>query len=173
MFENNVIHIIVLVDVSYSMSSHIYDFVYALNKLLVLLKNNSSIIYRITLAEFNTQLNFIKTFEHIDNIQEFTKTDFHIDGTTALYDAICNTIKYVIRKNNIVMYKTKMFIISDGDDNASFIHNKEDTDKLTNEMIEYTGWEIIHCNTDSNLLNIPFIKYDINDISNIFDNLHI
>ena len=66
-----------------------------------------------------------------------------------------------------------MFIITDGDDNDSYVNNKEDTDRITNEAIKFGGWEITHCHTDTNLLNIPTITYDVNNIMDIFENLKI
>jgi hypothetical protein len=88
-----------------------------------------------------------------------------------LYDAICNTIKKI--SSNTHFTNTKFFIISDGDDNASFRYDKEDADKILNEAINIGKWEIIHCHTDISLLKVPSITYDINNISDIFDNLKI
>jgi uncharacterized protein YegL len=172
MFFSSEIHVIILLDVSYSMSAHINDFVYALNNFIKKLRNvNDS--YMLTIGEFNTQLNFITEYQNVESIKEFSSSDFKINGTTALYDAICNTIKFISRNTNIKAKKTKMFIITDGDDNASFVHNKEDTDRLTNDAINFGGWEITHCHTDSNLLNIPTVTYDVNNIMDIFENLKI
>jgi hypothetical protein len=47
-------HIIILVDVSYSMLSHISDFVKALNNFVGKLKNENR-YYKITVGQFNTQ----------------------------------------------------------------------------------------------------------------------
>ena len=59
MFLNNSeTHIIILLDVSLSMSSHIYHFVQALNNFVKKLRNTNH-SYKLTLGEFNTQLNFI------------------------------------------------------------------------------------------------------------------
>jgi len=172
MFFSSEIHVIILLDVSYSMSAHINNFVYALNNFIKKLRNlNDS--YMLTIGEFNTQLNFITEYQNVESIKEFSSSDFKINGTTALYDAICNTIKFISRNINIKAKKTKMFIITDGDDNASFVHNKEDTDRLTNDAINFGGWEITHCHTDSNLLNIPTVTYDVNNIMDIFENLKI
>lgn len=171
-FNSKEIHIIILLDVSYSMSSHIFHFVSALNNFIKKLKNSGE-NYKLTVGEFNTHLNFITQYQDIEAVKEFNTSDFKINGTTALFDAICNTIKYIGRNSNLKPEKTKLFIISDGDDNASFVHNKDDTDRLTNEAIQYAGWEITHCHTDANLLNIPTVTYDVNNIMDIFENLQI
>lgn len=170
--NNSEIHIIILLDVSYSMHAHINNFVNALNNFVKKLRNTNE-SYMLTLGEFNTNLNFITEYQNVDNIKDFSVHDFKIHGTTALYDAICNTFKFISKNNNIKAKKTKMFIITDGDDNASFLNNKEDADRVTNEAIKFGGWEITHCHTDSNLLNIPTITYDVNNIMDIFENLKI
>ena len=133
--QSNEIHIIILLDVSYSMSAHINDFVYALNNFIKKLRSTPQ-TYKLTLGEFNTQLNFITEYNDIESLQEFSVKDFKIQGTTALFDAICNTIKYISRNTNIKPKNTKMFIITDGDDNASFTNTKDDTDRITNEAIK-------------------------------------
>ena len=165
------LHIIILIDVSYSMSMYINNFVYSLNNFLKHLKSQNNEIY-ITLAQFNTNLYFICEYKNINLINSFQPSDFNIYGTTALYDAICNTIKKISSKNTHFV-KTKLFIISDGDDNASFRYDKEDTDKILNEAINIGIWEIIHCHTDISLLKVPSIIYDINNISDIFNSLKI
>ena len=52
-------------------------------------------------------------------------------------------------------------------------YSKEETDKMIENAINIKGWQILHCNLDTSLLNIPTKIYDINDISNIFDNLYL
>lgn len=164
------LHIIILIDVSYSMGMHIHNFVYSLNNFLKQLKHKNSETY-ITLAQFNTSLSFICEYKNINLINSFQPSEFNIHGTTALYDAIYNTIKKI--SSNTHFTNTKFFIISDGDDNASFKHDKEDTDKILNEAINIGKWEIIHCHTDISLLKVSSVIYDINNISDIFSNLKI
>ena len=167
----SILHIIILIDVSYSMSIHIHNFVYSLNNFLNQLKYKNNEIY-ITLAQFSTSLSFICEYKNIKLINSFQPSEFNIHGTTALYDAICNTVKKISSENNHLL-NTKLFIISDGDDNASFRYDKEDTDKILNEAINIGKWEIIHCHTDISLLKVPSIIYDINNISDIFNNLKL
>ena len=166
-------HIVILVDVSYSMSNHIFNFVIALNNFLNKLKKDRQ-YYRITIGQFNTNLSFITVFTELDILGEYNIGNFNINGTTSLYDAICDTIKYV--SNNTLMkdMKTQMFIISDGEDNASFKCTKTDADKIMNDIINKYNWQIIHCHTDLNIFNnIKTVNYDINDICNIFVKLQV
>ncbi len=165
------LHIIILIDVSYSMTSHILNFTNALNKFLQELKQKN-INCRLSVGQFSTELQFITEFKNIYEIVSFSTSHFRIQGTTALYDAIGNTIRMVSNEVRGVD-KTKLFVISDGDDNASFRYNKDDVDRMMNDMIQNRNWEIQHCHTDMSLFTVPTVTYDINDISSIFDNLSI
>jgi len=164
-------HIIILIDVSYSMSEHIADFVNALNNFVGKLKNENR-YYKITIGQFSAYLKYINVFTELDMISSFNVNQFNIYGMTALYDAIYETIMNVT--NNLVMkdMNTQMYIISDGDDNASK-YKKEDADKIMNNVINQYNWKIIHCHTDLSIFNIPTIQYDINDICDIFNKIKV
>jgi uncharacterized protein YegL len=163
------LHIIILIDVSYSMQSHIGDFIRALNAFIYKLKETGC---KITIGQFSVNLSFLEEYKDIKNIPEFNVHQFNIFGTTALYDAIYLTINSVSKSINSGEHITKLFIISDGDDNASFRYTKEDVDKIIS-ISTNNNWQITHCHTDMNLFNVPTITYDVNDISNIFSNLNI
>jgi len=172
--DEELIHVVILIDVSHSMHSHIANFIFSLNNFINNLQKSRN-NYMITIGQFNTKLSFITEFKSLYSINNLETSDFIIDGTTALYDAICNTIKIVSRGVKVKVSKTKMFIISDGDDNASFYYSKEDAEKYINDAIK-NGWDITHCHTNMALFDIPTINYDVNDINcilNIFDNLKI
>ena len=164
-------HIIILIDVSYSMSEHIADFVKALNNFVGKLKSENK-YYKITIGQFSAYLKYINVFTELDMISSFNVNQFNIYGMTALYDAIYETIMNVT--NNLVMkdMNTQMYIISDGDDNASK-YKKEDADKIMNNVITQYNWKITHCHTDLSIFNIPTIQYDINDICDIFDKIKV
>jgi uncharacterized protein YegL len=163
------LHIIILIDVSGSMQQHIRDFVKALNSFVIKLKQTNC---RFTLGQFNTNLSFLSEYKDIRFVEEFNPAQFNIYGTTSLYDAICLTINSISKSIDSEKHNTQLFIISDGDDNASFRYTKEDTDKIISNATN-NKWSIIHCHTDMNLFNVPTITYDVNDISNIFSNLNI
>lgn len=169
MLNHNAKHIILLIDVSFSMFSHIKSFINALNKYIFNLKKNMFCDYYITIGQFNTELNFITECVNISSVPEYSIYDFNIHGTTSMYDAICLTLK----KFSNSTYNTELFIISDGDDNSSFLYSKEDTDKFLENALNNSKWKITHCHTDMTLFNVPTINYDINDICNIFDNLKV
>ena len=162
-------HFIILVDVSFSMTNHIHKFVYALNKFLYTLKQDNFNQNYITVGQFSHIVKYICEYKDVKNIEHFDICQFNVFGTTALYDAIFHTIKAT---KDIEAY-TSMYIISDGDDNASFYTNKNDIDKIMLEMIEDKRWNIVHCNIDMNMFNVPTVKYDMDELANIFDKIII
>jgi uncharacterized protein YegL len=164
-------HIIILIDCSYSMDSHLDNVVFGLNNFLKKLKEKyaySENIY-LTVVCFSTNIKYILEYKNINIINNFSRFDFQTWGSTALYDSICD----VILKFKDFNSKTNLFIITDGDDNVSKIYSKQQTDDICNMAINSGLWNITHCHTDMNILNIPTIKYDIDDISNVFDMLKI
>lgn len=167
--QNN--HIIILIDCSYSMDSYLCNFVIGLNNFLKNLKSkykNVENIY-LTVVCFSSNIKYILEYENINNINIFLRTQFETWGSTALYDSLCSVILKFKDCNDI----TNLFIITDGDDNISKNFSKQQTDDLCNLAINSGLWKITHCHTDINILNIPTIKYDIDDISNIFNMLII
>lgn len=160
-------HIIILIDVSYSMQGHIDDFIVAANNFISKLPYGC----KITIVQFSNVMDYI-TYYSDDII--LNKSQFNVNGTTSLYDAIVKTIKRVSTDNNIPQnIKTNMYIISDGDDNASFYHTKADADNIINEAINIGKWNIVHCHTDLGLFNVPTITYNVDNICDIFNTLHI
>lgn len=168
---NNNQHIIILIDCSYSMENILKEVVKGLNNFLEKIKiqyKNYPINIFLTVASFSNNLKYIVEYKNINLINFFDENDFITWGSTALYDSICNIILKFQNNNN-----TNLYIITDGDDNMSKTYTKEQTNELCDMAIQSGLWKIIHCHTDINILNIPTIKYDINDISNIFNMLTI
>ena len=69
-------------------------------------------------------------------------------------------------------YPSYFFIISDGEDNSSKKFNKQTTDQML-DISQKNNWKITHCHTDTNILDIPTVTYNIEDIGNLFDSLCI
>jgi hypothetical protein len=102
-------------------------------------------------------------------IDKFYTFQFNSFGMTSLYDAIGQVL---FEFGTISQYPSYFFIISDGEDNSSKNFNKETTDEILT-ISQKNNWKITHCHTDTNILNIPTVTYDIEDIDNLFNNLCI
>jgi uncharacterized protein YegL len=160
-------HVIILIDNSFSMDSCMKNVVDGLNKFLEKIRYNHNTY--MSVLTFNKHINSIVECQDVISIKEFDIKEFRTNGSTALFDAICETIL----KYSKLSLKNNLFIITDGDDNCSTSYTKNQTDEICNKAFESGNWKITHCHTDSSILNIPTIQYNVDDISNIFDNLKI
>ena len=165
-------NVIVAIDTSYSMSNFIEQVILGLNKFLEKLKclslKNRQDIY-LSVISFNTNIFYIIKHVNVNKIDKFYSFQFNSFGMTSLYDVIGEVL---IDFGLIASCSSYFFIISDGEDNSSKKYNKETTDEIVNRA-QKGNWKIIHCNTNVNILDIPTITYNIEDIANIFDNLSI
>ena len=163
-------NVIIAIDTSYSMSNYISQVVNGLNKFLIKLKGLSvdKPIY-LTVISFNTDNKYIFKCVNVNMIDKFYIFQFNSFGTTSLYDVIGQIF---LDFGLHVSCLSHFFIISDGEDNSSTKYNKQNIDEMLN-VAENNNWKIIHCHTDVNILDIPTITYNIEDISSIFDNLSL
>jgi hypothetical protein len=162
-------HYIIAIDCSYSMDKHLSNLVYGLNNFIDKLKLTMKPNIYLTVCTFNISLKYIIEYKNIYFVNKFSNNEFYGISSTALYDSICSIIlKFKDNKD-----KTKLFILTDGDDNASLRYSKKETNDFCNLVIQNGYWNIVHCHTDLSILNIPTITYNIDDISNIFDSLSI
>ena len=68
-------HVIILIDVSCSMQSHIGDFTRALNSFIYKLKETNC---RLTIGQFSINLSFLTEYKDIKNIPEFNVNQFNV-----------------------------------------------------------------------------------------------
>ena len=163
-------NVIVAVDTSYSMAKFIIQVVNGLNTFLSKLKvlSSNKPIY-LTVVSFNTDVQYIFKSVNVNMIDKFYTFQFNSFGMTSLYDVIGQIF---LDFGLHVPCQSHFFIISDGEDNSSKKYNKQTIDGMLN-VAQYNNWKITHCHTDVNILDIPTITYNIEDISTIFDNLSI
>lgn len=162
-------HYIVFLDTSYSMQQNMYKTVKGVNSFIYRLKNQGNCYF--TLFLFNKQLKHEYLMKPIDEVGLFSESRIFQYGSTALYDCLglllCNFQEFKNFENNL-------YIVTDGDDNCSFIYSKEDVDeKIYN--LQKTGWNITHCDVEeSEFLSIQNkIMYKVNEIDNLFENMQI
>lgn len=163
-------NVIVAVDTSYSMTNFINQVVNGLNKFLIKLKGLSvdKPIY-LTVISFNTDVKYVIKSANVNMVDKFYTFQFNSFGMTSLYDVIGQIF---LDFGLYVPCSSHFFIISDGEDNSSKKYNKNTIDSMLN-VAQNNNWKITHCHTDVNILDIPTLTYNIEDISSIFDNLSI
>ena len=99
----------------------------------------------VTTVLFDDQYEMINNRKHISEVNKLTNKEYYVRGSTALLDAIGNTIKFMDKSIN----KKVIFIITtDGYENASREYNKEQIKEL---IKGHSKWEFIYvgANIDS------------------------
>ena len=94
-----------------------------------------------TFVTFNINTNIQIKDQVIKNMEEIKENSYQPNGGTAIYDAICYTIKEVlggVKPNNKIMV-----IITDGEENSSLKYNKEDVKKIINLVESKHEWKIV------------------------------
>lgn len=74
--------------------------------------------------------------------KEITNSDYNPGGMTALHDAICQTINKKLEKNQNAT-NTILIIITDGEENSSYIYNLKDTQKTIAKVERENKWKVI------------------------------
>ena len=162
-------HIIILLDTSLSMIIHLKNLLIGLNNFIRNLKNHKYNNIYLTLALFSNDIRYLFEHTNMNDILEINENIFEFRGFTSLYDSLCEIISYA----TVFKDDTTIFVISDGEDNSSKNYDKESANKMCDIAINIYKYNIIHCHTDTNILNIPTVTYDVNDIEHIFENLKI
>lgn len=134
-----------ILDESGSMQSVKDSTVSGFNEYIDTLKKDKKSDYEFTLTLFNTV-----TRQPIlkKSVKEVGKLDFSPDGMTALYDAVCTTIKGVKEKKN---QKVITVIMTDGEENSSKEYSEKDMKSLIKEREKKGNWTFVYlgANQDS------------------------
>lgn len=105
---------------------------------------------RVTLVQFDT----VDPFELVVDAQpsgparRLTLDDFEPRGGTPLYDAVSDTITYVVGRRNRDEILSRaggpvtLAIISDGEENSSTRYTSRDLQRLVRHQVEEEGWDI-------------------------------
>ena len=101
-----------------------------------------------TLVFFSNDVTFHHKNIRGEDVPVLSKSDYIIDGMTALYDAIGQSIEY---QRNIKTENVIFVILTDGHENASTSYNKNSIKELITEMEEKHKWLFIYlgANQDS------------------------
>lgn len=149
------------------MRPHLEKAINGLNTFIAVNKDESQLY--VTLVLFNDKPIYIHRVVPITSFPILSTEIVKYLGCTALFDSVCNVLtEWAHVDADIVLY-----IITDGHDNISKNNKKADADKLCNEAIKSGKWNIVHCSSVENMLNVPNFKFDINDIDTLLSSLEI
>jgi len=168
-------HIIILLDISYSMKKHSNKMIRGINQCIENLKqiHTNETIYFTLMLFSHTQTYFCKKIP-IHDVQSFTQFDIPLYGMTHLYDAMSSAMKEWVTTNDDI---TNMFVITDGKDNKSRTTDLETVNEMCDVVTRLYGWEITHCGTDTSALRISDsindVRYEVDDLENLLQGLGI
>lgn len=137
--EKERLDVVFLLDMSGSMLGMEEDTIGGYNGYLDNMKDSDA---KVTTVLFNGSHEMITNGKCIKNVKKLSRKQYIPGGSTALLDAIGDTIKYMDEKcSNKVLF----IITTDGEENSSRRYTKEDIKRLINI---HDNWEFIYLGAD-------------------------
>lgn len=137
--EKERLDVVFLLDMSGSMQGMEEDTIGGYNGYLDNMKDSDA---KVTTVLFNGSHEMITNGKCIKNVKKLSRKQYIPGGSTALLDAIGDTIKYMDGKcSNKVLF----IITTDGEENSSRRYTKEDIKRLINI---HDNWEFIYLGAD-------------------------
>jgi len=134
--------IVVILDESGSMEPIRDKMINSLNDLIMEQKQIKNRPCNFTFVKFNNIVNRVIENKNINEILPLSKNNYIPSGSTALYDAIGNTINWFRYERDVLMV-----IITDGQENASTKFKKSQINNMLDEKQKYCGWSYVYlCN---------------------------
>ena len=120
--------IVIVLDESGSMQPIRSQIIRSINDLITEQKQIEERPATFTLVKFNNNVNRVMTNKLLKNVHNLDSSDYTPNGSTALYDAIGDTIQWFRNEKDVLMV-----IVTDGQENASTKYTKHQINKLIDE----------------------------------------
>ena len=140
---SNKFKIVTVLDESGSMSSMRQEMIDALNSLISEQKEVKERPALFTLVKFNDRITRVIKNMDLQDINPLTIADYTPSATTALYDALGDTINWFENERDVLM-----IIITDGMENASREYNQETVKKMLEEKQKNNNWSYVYLSDD-------------------------
>ncbi len=137
--EKERLDVVFLLDMSGSMQGMEEDTIGGYNGYLDNMKDSDA---KVTTVLFNGSHEMITNGKCIKNVKKLSRKQYIPGGSTALLDAIGDTIKYMDENGSD---KVLFIITTDGEENSSRRYTKEDIKRLINI---HDNWEFIYLGAD-------------------------
>ena len=139
------IELVLVLDKSGSMQGLESDTIGGFNSMIEKQKALSTPV-DVTAVLFNDTTDVLYTHKNIRLVRPLTDKEYEVGGTTALLDAVGNTILKVEREPSVKSRGTKVVfvIITDGLENASAEFSKTKVKQMISDKQEKAGWDFIY-----------------------------
>ena len=134
--------IVIVLDESASMETIENDMRKALNGLILEQKTVDRKCY-FTLVKFNHTIRRVIANKNLKCITEITTKDYTPKGSTALFDAVGDTINWFRYERDVLLV-----VITDGQENSSKKYHKPDVMKMLKEKEDYCDWSYVYLGCD-------------------------
>lgn len=135
--------IVIILDESGSMDSIRRDMVKAINDLIKEQKQIKDRPCKFTLVKFNDEICRKIKNKDLKEISALELEDYKPDRSTALYDAIGNTVEWFRYEKDVLMV-----IVTDGQENASKRYTKDVITKMLDEKQKNRNWSYVYLSND-------------------------
>jgi uncharacterized protein YegL len=135
--------IVLILDESGSMESIRNDMLKSINDLI---KEQQQVKERpttFTLVKFSDKVNRYISNKPLNNIKLLSSEDYTPNGSTALYDAIGDTINWFRNEKDVLMV-----IVTDGQENSSTKYNKQQINTMIEQKKETNNWSYVYLSND-------------------------
>jgi len=140
---DNFFKIVMVLDESGSMSSIKTNMIKSINDLITEQKQVKERQATFTLVKFNDRINRVIKNKHLNNIRKLSENDYQPNATTALYDAIGDTINWFRNERDVLMV-----IVTDGQENSSRRYNKTMVTNMIEDKKRFNNWSYVYLSND-------------------------
>jgi len=141
--SNNFFKIVIVLDESGSMENIRDKMRSSINDLINEQKQVKGRPATFTLVKFNDSVNRVIKNKPLEQINNLSSKDYTPNGSTALYDAIGNTINWFRNERDVLMV-----IVTDGQENASRIYDKSTVNSMIEEKKRTNNWSYVYLSCD-------------------------
>lgn len=96
-----------------------------------------------TLVKFNDHINRVMTNKPLKNVHRLDYSDYNPTGSTALYDAIGNTVEWFRNEKDVLLV-----IVTDGQENASTKYNRHQINQMIDNKKIQNNWSYVYLSSD-------------------------
>lgn len=137
--------IVIVLDESGSMQTIKNDMLKSINDLITEQKQVKGRPATFTLVKFSDTVSRVIKNKSLDQVNTLTTEDYMPSGSTALYDAIGDTINWFRNERDVLMV-----IVTDGQENASTKYNKYNVTEMIDSKKINNNWSYVYLSCDMN-----------------------